>query len=188
MAIYTRTGDRGKTSLGTGRRVWKDSRRVDAYGTVDELNAQIGVVCAELDQIKKPHAKYLKEILTRVQSDLFSMGGILANSKDLSLISHFPERIKRFEQEIDFMMGKTPPLTNFILPQGGKVGSLLQLARTVSRRAERKIVSLARKVDVDERVTRYINRLSDLFLATARYSDYKEKKKETIWSRTKIVK
>jgi cob(I)alamin adenosyltransferase len=188
MAIYTRTGDRGKTRLGTGKRVWKDSVRVEANGAVDELNSQIAVVCAELDQSRKKHAKYLKEILMRVSSDLFCLGSYLADPQFLYLTAHFEKRIKKFEQEIDFLMGKIPPLASFILPQGGRVGALLQLARTVSRRAERKIVTLSKKEKVDSNVLAYINRLSDLLLAAARYANYKDGKKEIIWSRDKYLK
>lgn len=210
MSIYTRTGDRGKTSLGSGKRVWKDSLRVDAYGTVDELNSLIGVVIAEASaaasprgplarRVKKKHAKYLQEILTLIQSDLLCMGANLANPKDTTIMAHFPQRIKKFEQEIDYCMKKTPPLTSFILPQGGRIGSLLQLSRTVSRRAERKIITLAKKSsyakgfgrtreDVSDDVVIYINRLSDLFLALARFADFSEGKKEIVWSRETVKK
>jgi cob(I)alamin adenosyltransferase len=187
MAIYTRTGDRGKTRLGTGKQISKDSLRVESYGTVDELNALLGVVISDLPSRKK-HTKQLKEFLTIIQSDLLCLGAYLANPKMLDMISHFEKRVKKFEQEIDFMMKKTPPLTSFILPQGGRVGSLLQLSRTVSRRAERRIVSLSKKENVDSKVLVYINRISDLFLAMARFSDFGEGKKEIIWSRDKYIK
>jgi len=188
MAIYTRTGDRGKTRLGTGKQISKDSANVESYGTIDELNSLLGVVYSELGAVKNSHAKYLKQILLEIQSDLLCIGAYLANPNLIDMIGHFDKRIKKFEHEIDFMMGQTPPLTNFVFPQGGRVGSLLQLARTVSRRAERMIVAFSKKSSVDERILMYVNRLSDLLLAAARYANHKEKKKEIIWSRDKYIK
>jgi cob(I)alamin adenosyltransferase len=188
MAIYTRTGDRGKTRLGSGKKVSKDSCNVESYGTIDELNSLLGVIYAEVETGKKSYRKYYLSLLLKIQSDLFCVGAYLANSNLIDMIDHFEERIKMFEQQIDFMMGKSPPLTNFVFPQGGRVGSLFQLARTVSRRAERHIVTLSGKEKIDPRILMYVNRLSDLFLAAARYANYKEKKKEIIWSREKYVK
>jgi cob(I)alamin adenosyltransferase len=194
MAIYTRTGDRGKTRLGSGKKVSKDSCNVESYGTIDELNSLLGVIYSEVAAGKKSYKKYILDLLLKIQSDMFCIGAYLANSKLIDMIGHFDVRVKKFEQEIDFMMGKTPPLTNFVFPQGGRVGSLFQLARTVSRRAERNIVTLDKKTAsggsnrVDPRVLMYVNRLSDLLLAAARYTNFVEKKKEIIWSREKYLK
>ncbi len=188
MAIYTRTGDRGKTRLGTGKQVSKDSCNVESYGTIDELNSLLGVVYAEALAEKKSYKKYLVQLLLEIQSDLFCIGAYLANPNLIDMIGHFDKRIKKFEREIDFMMSEAPPLTNFVFPQGGRVGSLLQLARTVSRRAERTIVTYSKEEKVDDRILMYINRLSDLLLAAARYVNFKEKKKEIIWSREKYIK
>ena len=188
MPIYTRTGDRGKTRLGTGKQIAKDSCNVESYGSIDELNSLLGVVHAELLAGKKSYAKYLAPLILMIQSDLFCIGAYLANPKLIDMISHFEIRIKNFEHEIDFMMAKTPPLTNFVFPQGGRVGSLLQLARTVSRRAERTVVSFSRESKVDARVLQYVNRLSDLLLAAARYANHKERRREIIWSRDKYIK
>jgi cob(I)alamin adenosyltransferase len=188
MAIYTRTGDRGKTRLGSGQKVSKDSCNVESYGTIDELNSLLGVIYSEISAGKKSYRKRLLSLLLKIQSDMFCIGAYLANPKLVDMIGHFEERIKKFEQEIDFMMGKAPPLTNFVFPQGGRVGSLFQLARTVSRRAERNIVTLAKKERTDSRILMYINRLSDLLLAAARYANHIEKKKEIIWSRDRYIK
>jgi cob(I)alamin adenosyltransferase len=188
MPIYTRTGDRGSTRLGTGKKVSKSSCNVESYGTIDELNSLLGVIYSEIELGKSRYKKHLLELLLQIQSDMFCMGAYLANPKLADMMEHFPKRIKSFEHEIDFMMGKAPPLTNFIFPQGGRAGSLFQLARAVSRRAERTIVAHAKKEKVDERVMVYINRLSDLLLAAARYINHIEKKKEIIWSRDKYLK
>jgi cob(I)alamin adenosyltransferase len=188
MPIYTRTGDSGKTRLGSGKKISKDSCNVESYGTIDELNSLLGVVYSEVSAEKKSYKKYMLPLILKIQSDMLCIGAYLANQKMLNLVDHFDERIKKFEQEIDFMMGKIPPLKNFVFPQGGRVGSLLQLARTVSRRTERTIVTFSKKEKVDARVLQYINRLSDLLLAMALYVNYKENKKEIIWSREKYIK
>ncbi len=188
MPIYTRTGDRGKTRLGTGKKVSKDSCNVESYGTIDELNALLGVVYAEIEIGKSPYRKRLLNLLLLIQSDLFCIGAYLANPGLSNMMDHFPERIKSFEREIDFMMGKAPPLTNFVFPQGGRVGSLFQLARTVCRRAERTVVTHAKKEKIDERVLIYTNRLSDLMLAAARFTAHIDKKREIVWSREKYLK
>lgn len=171
MKIYTRTGDRGKTSLFTGQRVSKADLRVEAYGTVDELNSTIGVVAA---QIKNPK---LKNELIKVQKDLFEIGSALAQSR----IKNLDQRVEGFEKLIDEMTGKLPPLQKFILPGGGKAGSFLHFARTVCRRAERRVVALAEKEKVGSEVITYLNRLSDLLFTMARFINFKEKQKEIVW-------
>ena len=181
MPIYTRTGDKGKTYLGSGKRVFKNSMRVEAYGTIDELNSLLGVILSEFE--KKPYQKDFRKLLDAIQADLFCIGCNLANPKDASLIQNINNKIPAIELEIDKMTEQMPPLTNFIFPSGGKVGSLFHLARTVARRGERIIVGLAQKETVDESIIKYVNRLSDLFLTMSRFANFKEKKKETIWSR-----
>ena len=189
MPIYTRTGDRGKTRLGSGKKVSKDSCNVESYGTIDELNSLIGVVYSEAEAGRRSYKKALLKLLLLIQGDLFCIGAYLANPRAFkNMLDHFPDRIKSFEREIDRMMGAVPPLTNFVFPQGGRVGSLLQLARTVSRRAERTIVTHARKEKVDDRVLMYVNRLSDLLLAAARFTNHKDRKREIVWSREKYLK
>lgn len=183
MSIYTKKGDKGKTSLGSGIKVWKNSERVKAYGAVDELNALLGVVSSECFQINKGYAKYLNEIVSQIQDDLFCIGSYLSNPANANLLDLLSQRVAVFENYIDEMTEKMPVLSNFILPGGGKIGSLLQLARTVSRRAERAIVLLSRKSKISEVVLQYINRLSDLLFTMSRFSNYNEKVSEVIWKR-----
>jgi len=183
MAIYTKKGDKGRTSLGSGVRVWKDSHRVEAYGTMDELNALLGTIESELSLVNKKYAKYLKEIILVVQNDLFCVGSYLSNPSNKDLVSHLSENTSKFEKEIDEMTSKMPELSNFILPGGGKIGARLQLARAVVRRAERKLVTLIKKEKVNSHVVQYVNRLSDLFFTMSRYANFCEKEKEIIWKK-----
>ncbi|MBI2034716.1 MAG: cob(I)yrinic acid a,c-diamide adenosyltransferase [Candidatus Levybacteria bacterium] len=187
MKIYTRTGDKGQTSLFGGRRVSKSSLRVEAYGTVDELNSAIGVVIAESQKSKVKSQNYnlkVKSELEKIQNDLLTIGSMLASleSKNQELrIKNLELRTKEFEELIDELTSKLPELHNFILPGGGKAGSLLHFARTVCRRAERRAVALAGKEHVPSEVLIYFNRLSDLLFTMARYTNMKEKKQEIIW-------
>ncbi len=172
MKIYTRTGDKGKTSLFGGKRVSKSSLRVEAYGTIDELNSAIGVAISQMANIQKE--------LLKIQHDLFSIGAVLANPQGKKT-QGLEARATDFERLIDQMTEKLSELRNFILPGGGKTGALLHAARTVCRRAERRIVSLAQKEHVDTAILVYLNRLSDLLFTMARYVNMKEEKKETVW-------
>ena len=172
MAIYTRTGDRGKTSLFDGQRVSKASLRVEAYGTVDELNSIIGVIIAEKSKINKE--------LIKIQNDLFDIGSSLANPTSKTL-GYLGNRVKEFEKSIDEMTNDLPALSNFILPGGGKTGATLHFARTISRRTERKIVTLSEKEPIDKNIIMYLNRLSDLLFTMARFVNFGEKNKEIIW-------
>jgi len=188
MAIYTRTGDKGKTSLFNGQRISKDSSRIEAVGTVDELNSIIGVALAEIQNSKVKSQNYklkLKIELEKIQNDLFNIGSNLANPKLIlnSQLSTLNSRVKDFERFIDRMTQNLPPLKNFILPGGGKAGSMLHLARAVCRRAERRVVALSNLGYVDKNMLIYLNRLSDLLFTMARFSNFREKKKETIWSK-----
>lgn len=182
MAIYTRTGDKGKTSLFNGQRVSKSDLRVETYGTIDELNSTIGVVLAEISNKRQE----IRRELIKIQNDLLDIGSSLADPKSRPL-KHLTKRAKEFEEFIDWMTEKMPPLKNFILPGGGRAGAMLHLVRAISRRAERKIVALAEKNpstgsgQVDNNIIIYINRLSDLLFTMARFSNFKEKKKEIIW-------
>ena len=176
MSIYTRTGDKGQTSLFNGQRVSKSDLRVEAYGAIDELNSVIGVV---LSQVQSYNLK-LKSELVEIQNDLFQIGSALA-SKVISNLSYLSNRVKGFEDSIDSMTEKMPPLMNFILPGGGIAGSMLHFARTVCRRAERKIVKLKELEKIDDSIIMYVNRLSDLLFTMARFVNYKEKQKEIIW-------
>lgn len=181
--IYTKTGDRGQTSLMDGSRVPKSDIRVETYGTIDELNAAIGVAIAELPNVQYSISNIQGELIS-IQKDLFELGSMLANpatSYDIPTTGYFDGRIKNFEQFIDDMTTKLPLLSNFILPGGGKAGSQLHVARTICRRVERRIIALSQDEKIDGVVIRYINRLSDLLFTMSRYVNWKEKKKEVIW-------
>ena len=174
MPIYTRTGDKGKTSLFDGTRVFKSDKRVDAYGTIDELNSAIGVAIAQLKQAK------VKKELVKVQHDLLEIGSTLAQPAALP-VTGLGARPKDFEKLIDEMTGRMPVLKNFILPGGSQAGSQLHVARTSARRAERKLVALMQKEEIDDEIVKYINRLSDLLFTMARYINHLEKQTDTIW-------
>lgn len=183
MPIYTKKGDKGRTSLGSGLKVWKDSDRVEAYGTVDELNSVLGVIGAELTGAKKGYGKYLHVITLQIQDDLFCIGSYLSNPANANLIELLSQRTLDFEKYIDEMTEKLPDLSNFILPGGGRAGAQLQLGRAVSRRAERKLVTLSRNVKINENVLSYINRLSDLLFTMSRFANHNEHVNEIIWKR-----
>lgn len=189
MKIYTRTGDKGKTSLFSGKRVFKYERRVETYGTIDELNSVMGVAIAHLTakrgfpRLRSGQASKLKRILLGVQSDLFYIGAYLADLPDAIEDIDLMKKTEEFEKNIDYMMKHLPPVFNFVLPGGGRTASYLHHARTVARRAERSLVRLAKNEKVDERVQKYVNRLSDLLYAAARFANYIEKKKEISWER-----
>jgi len=175
MAIYTGTGDKGQTSLFSGVRISKADLRVETYGTIDELNSTLGIVSSMMYLVLS-----IKKELIKIQKDLFSIGFTLANPKAKPL-NYLEKRIKEFESFIDEMTENLPPLKNFVLPGGGKAGSMLHLSRTVCRRAERRIVALKDKEKLGNNIIIYFNRLSDLLFTMARFSNFKEKKKEIIW-------
>jgi len=173
--IYTRTGDDGTTALGTGERVAKYDLRVEAYGTVDETNAVIGL--ARLHTVGTDPA--LDAMLARIQNDLFDLGADLCfpdETKDGSpRLQVSDAQVARLESEIDDMNKSLQPLRSFVLPGGTPAASFLHLARTVSRRAERLIVALASRPEepVSKPAIRYVNRLSDFLFVAARYANDK---------------
>jgi cob(I)alamin adenosyltransferase len=171
--IYTRTGDDGSTGLGDGSRVPKDSLRVEAYGTIDELNSSIGVVLA----VPGLPAQVAR-CLTVVQHELFDMGGELCIPGHTAIT---PAQIKRLEDELDAFNEKLPPLKEFILPGGGAAAAACHLARTVARRAERRVWTLARAETVSPEVPKYLNRLSDLLFVIARVLARHESGSEVLW-------
>jgi len=179
MSVYTRFGDKGKTSLYAGKTVSKASLRVNTYGTLDELNSFLGVVISRLKN------EEVKKELVLIQNDLFEIGAFLANptSKDLEIGDYLKKRVKEFEKYIDDLTSKLPELENFILPGGGIAGAALHFARTLARRSERRVVELSEKESMDKDVLIYLNRLSDLLFTFARFINYKEKIKEIIWSK-----
>lgn len=177
MPIYTRTGDKGTTSLFDGTRVAKSHARVETYAAIDELNSLIGQTLAFFP--KRTYKPIVKE-LERIQHDLFDIGSALAMPHPIP-VSGLENRPKDFEIIIDDLTQKLPELKNFILPGGSKSGSLLHVARTMARRAERRVVTLTEKEEVDDQILIYLNRLSDLLFTLARYSNHKEKQKEIKW-------
>jgi cob(I)alamin adenosyltransferase len=176
MKIYTRTGDKGKTSLFDGTRVLKSHVRVEAYGTIDELNSMLG---AAASQLKSKNVK-LRTELEHIQHDLFAIGSALATPAPLPVVG-LEERAKAFEQVIDEMTIQMPELQQFILPGGSVASSLLHVARTITRRAERQLVALTQTEDIDPAIVMYVNRLSDLLFTAARFVNHTEKKKEVTW-------
>ncbi|HYG74786.1 MAG TPA: cob(I)yrinic acid a,c-diamide adenosyltransferase [Planctomycetota bacterium] len=177
--IYTRTGDNGTTGLGGGQRVPKDSERIEAYGTVDELNSCIGVaVAAGLDG-------ELTAMFRPIQNDLFHLGSdlcVLEEDKKKYKMAQIEERhVKQLEKFIDKLQLSLKPLENFILP-GGTMGSAqLHVCRCVCRRAEREILRLMRKESVGPYVIKYVNRLSDLLFVMARYENLKKNAPDVLW-------
>jgi cob(I)alamin adenosyltransferase len=157
--IYTRTGDKGTTGLGDGSRVEKHSLRVEAYGTVDELNSAVGLVLAA--DLPGP----VRECLTRTQHELFDLGGELCMPGFTLIPDGF---VTRLETDLDHFNEDLPPLEDFILPGGSEAAARCHLARTICRRAERIIVSLSRQEQINEISLRYLNRLSDLLFVLAR--------------------
>ena len=174
--IYTRTGDDGTTGLGDGARVPKEHARVEAYGTVDEANSAIGLVLAV-----KEIPEVIRQLLNGIQHDLFDLGGELA-TPGMQLIN--AEQTLRIEQAIDSFNADLPTLKEFILPSGGTATAACHLARTIVRRAERRVWTLVRVETVSPEVPRYLNRLSDLLFVLARVLARHENGSEVMWKRT----
>ena len=171
--IYTRTGDDGTTGLGDGSRTAKDSARVEAYGTVDELNSCIGVLLAVPGLPAKA-----RSCLTEVQHELFDMGGELCIPGHQAIVA---QQVVRLEQELDELNDALPPLKEFILPGGGPAAAACHVARTVARRAERRVWTLARSETLNPEVMKYLNRLSDLLFVLARVLARHESGAEVLW-------
>lgn len=181
--IYTRTGDAGETGLLGGRRVGKDHPRVEAYGTLDELNSVLGVARAFLKQ-EKPQLEGVDPVLEEFQHDLFALGAEVASPAGGQNVPRCTaEDVQRLERHIDRLDAGLPPLREFILPGGAVGGSLLHLARTVSRRAERRLVTLAKTETLNPELLRYLNRLSDLLFVLARSVNARMSAPETPWQK-----
>ncbi|MCA9471662.1 MAG: cob(I)yrinic acid a,c-diamide adenosyltransferase [Nitrospira sp.] len=186
--VYTRTGDAGKTRLAGGQEIWKDSLRVEVYGTVDELNAVVGLarVFHEAEEAGENSAMRLEWALRWIQNTLFDLGGILATAPG-DAFNNMPsitaEHVQYLENLIDDCQTDLQPLKEFILPGGGKVAGFLHLARTTCRRAERLCVKLAREEPVDEHLVKFLNRLSDAFFVLARWVAHTRNEPEYLWER-----
>lgn len=188
--VYTRTGDHGKTRLAGGQTVSKDHLRIEAYGTVDELNAAVGVVRA----FNRPavrrlvQARSLEIELHRIQNRLLDIGGNLATVPgDQKRFKNLPRidsgEVSRLEKLMDACQKDLKPLKEFVLPTGRPVTAFLHLARTICRRAERACFRLARTEKVDPEILKYLNRLSDALFVLARWIGRAEREPETVWER-----
>ena len=186
--IYTKQGDAGETSLAGGQKVPKDDLRIEAYGTVDELNAVLAlasVSCAELfDSRRDSRLAELGGILRRVQHELFNLGSILATRPE----DVHPRQarvtdaeVEQLEHEIDAANAELEPLRSFVLPGGTRINAELHVARTVCRRAERLVVALARREPVPPETVRYLNRLSDALFVWSRWANRVLGEPEVLW-------
>ena len=181
MKIYTKTGDEGETGLFGGGRVPKDHPRVAAYGDVDELNSVIGLIRATAP------AELFQDLLQAIQQDLFAIGGRLATPdpervrKPLEKAALSEERVAEFERTMDAAEEELAPLRAFVLPAGTPKAAALHLGRTVCRRAERSVVSLARETEVPPLFLVYLNRLSDLLFTLARLANHRAGVRDVTW-------
>lgn len=181
MRIYTRTGDRGETGLFGGGRVPKDHPRVEAYGDIDELNAVLGLA-RSIEMMPR-----IDEIIAPIQRDLFSLGALLATPRPEKVREQLEKariddaRIAELERAIDDGEAELEPLTAFILPGGTPKSAALHVARTVCRRAERRVIALQHEIEIPEIVVRYLNRLSDLLFVLARVANRRAGAAEVTW-------
>jgi cob(I)alamin adenosyltransferase len=186
--VYTRTGDKGETGLVGGKRVPKDSQRIEAYGTIDELNSVVGLARTFNDEkinISEAH-RFLDVILRQIQDELFDLGSELATPPDFFQQGMYrvgEREVKKIEQLIDECQKELEPLKSFVLPGGGKIGAYLHQCRTVCRRAEREILRLSRVEELSEWPLKYVNRLSDLFFVLSRWISKQTGEGEYLWQR-----
>lgn len=195
MAVYTKKGDRGYTTLYGGKSARpKSDQRVVALGSIDELNSQLGFVSSLISLRRSSGQLGLRRIkgeITRIQSDLFEIAAVLATPASPAKRGETPgvespfkidlDRVRRLEKIIDQLEGSLPVLANFIFPGGSKPGAVLHVSRSVCRRAEREVVKLSEKEKIEPNVLIYLNRLSDCLFMMAREVNGLEKKKEEIW-------
>lgn len=188
MKIYTKTGDKGQTGLGDGSRVAKNDPRIEAYGTIDELNALLGLCACSVKQTS------ITDVLTGIQGKLFAIGSVLANPKHSANFSQATSTdpahqklqlsdadVVLLEKQIDTHETTLQPLRSFILPGGSTSAAYLHLARTVCRRAERRLLTLKEKSALPDLYVVYLNRLSDLLFVWARSENHQQNKKDIPW-------
>ena len=178
MKIYTKFGDSGETALYGGTRLGKDDPRIEAIGTVDELNAYIGYAQTLIEDVD------LSELMARIQNHLFDVGADLATPATHTKAAEFripTDFITEMESAIDTLSAELPPLTNFILPGGCTAGAILHITRVVCRRSERCVVRLAGEAEVNPEIIRSLNRLSDLLFVLARTVNFRAQTPEPIW-------
>ena len=186
--VYTRTGDRGETALVGGKRVPKDSPRIEAYGTIDELNSIVGLARAfNEEKLADGDAhRFLDTVLRQIQDELFDLGSELATPPDFFQQGMYrvgENEVKKIEQLIDECQKELEPLKSFVLPGGDRIGAYLHQCRTVCRRAEREILRLSRAEELSEWPIKYVNRLSDLFFVLSRWISKKTGQDEYLWQR-----
>ncbi|MES2614392.1 MAG: cob(I)yrinic acid a,c-diamide adenosyltransferase [Bdellovibrionota bacterium] len=184
--VYTRTGDKGTTGLADGSRIPKDAIRIESYGNVDELNSILAICKQTLQELPEAEMKLLDSWLFAIQNDLFNIGSDLATPidsrwKDMILVG--AEEVSVLEKMIDFCQQSLPPLKEFVLPGGTLLNSYFHLARTVCRRTERSIVTLAAQEQINGLIIPFINRLSDLLFVLSRWVQYKCHKLEVTWDK-----
>lgn len=177
MKIYTRTGDKGRTSLIGGKRVAKTHQRLEAYGTIDELNAHIGLLLSLL-----PADEQERTTLLQVQNILFVVGAQLATPPEVAnTLAVTPEMLSALEAAIDCIDASLPPLRAFVLPGGTQAAAQCHVCRTVCRRAERRVLSLASRATIPSELTSYLNRLSDYLFVLSRKINIEQDKQEIFW-------
>ncbi len=189
--IYTKIGDKGSTQLATGERVSKSNIRIEAYGTVDELNSVVGILRDIIEKTAVPSidCNDIIQMIAKIQNELFDVGGELSvpsevlNTKLQQVVQKAD--IERLEREIDAFNEKLPPLNNFVLPGGHLANSTAHLARTVCRRAERAVVKMSEEIDVRDQAKIYLNRLSDWFFVLSRELSRRHGVEEVIWAQNK---
>ena len=186
--VYTRTGDKGETGLVGGTRVPKDSPRIEAYGTTDELNAIVGIIRTfnEEQLAKGEHHRWLDEVLRKIQNQLFDLGSELATPAGAEYEGMFrftDAEVKGLEDLMDHCQKDLEPLKSFTLPGGGRINAFMHQARTVCRRAERQVLRLSREEPINEWTLTYVNRLSDTFFVLGRWVAKHMGEKEYLWER-----
>ncbi len=185
--VYTRTGDKGETALVGGKRVPKDNLRIEAYGTIDELNSIVGLARAFNQEGRStPALERLEGILKVLQNELFDLGSELATPADAAYEGMFrvtDEQVRALEHLMDECEKDLEPLNSFVLPGGGRASAFLHQCRTVCRRAERIVLRLGREEDIGPGPLRYLNRLSDLFFVLSRWIGKQNGEAEFLWER-----
>ncbi|MFB3786912.1 MAG: cob(I)yrinic acid a,c-diamide adenosyltransferase [bacterium] len=178
--IYTKTGDSGLTGLIGGQRIPKDSLRIEAFGTLDELNSYLGLAAAH------KVSSHLLPMLLTIQQELFDIGAELAQAGEGTEPRIKSSHVQTLEQYIDDLDEYLPPLARFIIPGGSKAAATLHVVRTVCRRAERRVVALQRQEKINPQIVTYLNRLSDLLFVMARFQNQEDEIEEVYWKRGSV--
>ena len=184
--VYTKTGDRGETGLVGGKRVAKDSLRIEAYGTVDELNSIVGLTRVFNQEVETDEVREIDGYLRQIQNELFDLGSELATPPETfveGMPRVKPEQVRRMEETMDRYQKELQPLKSFVLPGGGKVSGLLHQCRTVCRRTERQVLRLSRCEEIGPWPLIYLNRLSDFFFVLSRWVAKRWGEEEFLWDR-----